>query len=98
VVGRYVTVVIPEEKKTLTLCEVEVYGTSVLGMWRNPTSQSISHYKGKSVQPSSDPEFAFFKCSNSLKIYKNNGKFDRTLRHYVCNNKVYLTVSICLLI
>ena len=32
-VGRYVTVVIPEEKKTLTLCEVEVYGTSVLGMW-----------------------------------------------------------------
>ena len=68
-VGRYVTVVIPEEKKTLTLCEVEVYGTSVLGMWRNPTSQSISHYKGKSVQPSSDPEFAFFKCSNSSKLY-----------------------------
>ncbi|CAB4045046.1 Hypothetical predicted protein, partial [Paramuricea clavata] len=30
VVGRYVTVVIPGEKKTLTLCEIEVYGTSVL--------------------------------------------------------------------
>ncbi|CAB4032024.1 Hypothetical predicted protein, partial [Paramuricea clavata] len=27
VVGRYVTIVIPGEKKTLTLCEVEVYGT-----------------------------------------------------------------------
>ncbi len=37
-VGRYVTVVIPGEKKTLTLCEVEVYGASVLGMW---ISQSI---------------------------------------------------------
>jgi hypothetical protein len=32
VIGRYVTVVIPGEKKTLTLCEIEVYGTSVLGM------------------------------------------------------------------
>jgi hypothetical protein len=38
VVGRYVTVVIPGEKKSLTLCEVEVYGTSVLGMW---TTQQI---------------------------------------------------------
>jgi hypothetical protein len=35
VVGRHVTVVLPGEKKILTLCEVEVYGTSVLGMW-NP--------------------------------------------------------------
>jgi hypothetical protein len=32
VIGRYVTVVIPGEKKTLTLCEIEVYGTSILGM------------------------------------------------------------------
>ena len=32
VIGRYVTIFIPGEKETLTLCEVEVYGTSVLGM------------------------------------------------------------------
>ena len=32
----------------------------------------------KSVQCSSDPEFAFFKRSS--KVSKNNGKFDRTLR------------------
>ena len=33
-VGRYVTIVIPGEKKVLTLCEVEVYGVSVLGRWK----------------------------------------------------------------
>ena len=32
VIGRYVTVFIPGKNKILTLCEVEVYGTSVLGM------------------------------------------------------------------
>ena len=32
VIGRYVTVFIPGEDKVLTLCEVEVYGTGVLGM------------------------------------------------------------------
>ena len=31
VTGRYVTIVIPGSKKVLTLCEVRVYGTSVLG-------------------------------------------------------------------
>ena len=31
VTGRYVTIVIPGSKKILTLCEVQVYGTSVLG-------------------------------------------------------------------
>ena len=31
VVGRYVTIVLPGENKILTLCEVEVYGASVLG-------------------------------------------------------------------
>ena len=47
-IGRYVTVVIPGEKKTLTLCEIEVYGTSVLGMsveeclfYANRISQSV---------------------------------------------------------
>ena len=29
--GRYVTIVIPGSNKYLTLCEVQVYGTSVLG-------------------------------------------------------------------
>ena len=31
IIGRYVTVFIPGEDKILALCEVEVYGTSVLG-------------------------------------------------------------------
>ena len=31
VIGRYVTIVIPGSQKILTLCEVQVYGTSVLG-------------------------------------------------------------------
>ena len=31
VTGRYVTIVIPGSKKVLTLCEVQVYGRSVLG-------------------------------------------------------------------
>ena len=31
VTGRYVTIVIPGSYKILTLCEVQVYGTSVLG-------------------------------------------------------------------
>ena len=30
-IGRYVTIVIPGAENILTLCEVEVYGTSVLG-------------------------------------------------------------------
>lgn len=36
--GRYVTVVLPGSGKTLTLCEVEVYG------YRAPTGERLSCY------------------------------------------------------
>ena len=58
VIGRYVTIFIPGDKKILTLCEVEVYGISVLGM-------SLEN---------SFPTFNFIVCPNDANLSACNGQ------------------------
>ncbi|XP_028402504.1 receptor-type tyrosine-protein phosphatase F-like [Dendronephthya gigantea] len=53
VVGRYVTILIPGDRKILTLCEVEVYGTGILGNQNRTKLQldgSNHPYEGRIVE------------------------------------------------
>ena len=66
VIGRYVTVFIPGKNKILTLCEVEVYGTSVLGMCLEisfPTFNFILCPNDASSRPKSEQGRAWPVCS-----------------------------------